>query len=742
MTGTAGPRHGLVWGYLPGESGWGVGGFNPNFAKLDALVHLTVIAVAATPPATPVNGDCYIVAASPTGAWVGHADDIAVYYTAGGWLYIDPAVGVRAFDRSADLYVRFDGVDWIDEIAPAADVAGPVSSVDGHIAVYDGATGKVIKDGGKALPGGLVVGDSDEQVLTNKLIQGADNNLSVRLNADVVGNLPVAHLNGGAGASNTTVWHGDGTWRAPAGGGGGTSVTVSDVPPASPVAGQLWFDSETACMFVWFTDTSGTTSGQWVIAVNPGNSGGVGAGVTSITTGDGLTDSGPVGDVHVELNTPISVSEGGTAADRAEEALFNLGAAPIDSPVLCGVPTAPTASPGTNNGQIATTAFVQNEMIGISEVSSVTAGVGLTGGGMGDVVVALEVPVSPSHGGTGFVSYAMGDVLFGNAQGVLERLPASPQPGRYLSNAGPGNGPAWSPVDLISGVAGMLPIGSGGTAAADPAGARLNLGAASIANPVFTGNATISGTLGISSNAINTLTVSRNAASPPATYGDTVVRVIGGDGSGPRLLLDSYGTNALVTMRRADGTGAAPTAVKSGETLGSYAVVGRGATDYSTAVRAWLRFIAAENWTDTAQGTSVELATTINGGTSTAARVVIDGTGKFITKTPVNALSDASLKQDVAPFERGLEAICALRPVTFRYRAGTPFAPDEASETLIGLLAEEVAEHIPEVCGTTVAMVDDEERECAVLATTDLTFALINAVRTLAERVRELESGR
>jgi hypothetical protein len=35
------------------------------------------------------------------------------------------------------------------------------------------------------------------------------------------------------------------------------------------------------------------------------------------------------------------------------------GAAPLASPALTGVPTAPTAAPGTNNTQIATTAFVQ-----------------------------------------------------------------------------------------------------------------------------------------------------------------------------------------------------------------------------------------------------------------------------------------------------------------------------------------------------------------------------------------------
>ncbi len=37
----------------------------------------------------------------------------------------------------------------------------------------------------------------------------------IDLNADVAGNLPVTHLNGGGGADNTVFWRGDGVWAAP-----------------------------------------------------------------------------------------------------------------------------------------------------------------------------------------------------------------------------------------------------------------------------------------------------------------------------------------------------------------------------------------------------------------------------------------------------------------------------------------------------------------------------------------------
>jgi hypothetical protein len=50
------------------------------------------------------------------------------------------------------------------------DVSGPGSSTDNNIATFDGATGKIIQDGGKGLPSGTIVGTSDTQTLTNKTL--------------------------------------------------------------------------------------------------------------------------------------------------------------------------------------------------------------------------------------------------------------------------------------------------------------------------------------------------------------------------------------------------------------------------------------------------------------------------------------------------------------------------------------------------------------------------------------------
>lgn len=65
----------------------------------------------AAPPATPPIGSCYIVAASPSGAWAGHAGCLAGM-TAAGWRFVSPIEGFAAFVRSNGLTAVYRADAW------------------------------------------------------------------------------------------------------------------------------------------------------------------------------------------------------------------------------------------------------------------------------------------------------------------------------------------------------------------------------------------------------------------------------------------------------------------------------------------------------------------------------------------------------------------------------------------------------------------------------------------------------
>lgn len=78
------------------------------------------------------------------------------------------------------------------------DVTGPGSSTNTNIATFSGTTGKVIQDGGQALPSGTIVGTTDTQTMTNKTIT------SPRIGTNILdtGGLELINLTATASAVN------------------------------------------------------------------------------------------------------------------------------------------------------------------------------------------------------------------------------------------------------------------------------------------------------------------------------------------------------------------------------------------------------------------------------------------------------------------------------------------------------------------------------------------------------------
>jgi hypothetical protein len=85
---------------------------NEALVGIDALLQLAVIDRTHTvPPASPTEGDRYIVAAAPTGAWTGHAKHVALWRD-GAWSFYVPRAGWIAFVVAESLLVSYDGVAW------------------------------------------------------------------------------------------------------------------------------------------------------------------------------------------------------------------------------------------------------------------------------------------------------------------------------------------------------------------------------------------------------------------------------------------------------------------------------------------------------------------------------------------------------------------------------------------------------------------------------------------------------
>jgi len=112
----------------------------------------------------------------------------------------------------------------------------------------------------------------------------------------------------------------------------------------------------------------------------------------------------------------------------------------------------------------------------------------------------------------------------------------------------------------------------------------------------------------------NTQTTTPTGSLPAGTD----LYIVGANAANTRITQDAYGTGAYgaYTARSARGTAVSPTASQSGDFLAQFTARGYGATGFATASTGYLAITAAENFTDTAQGTYASIFTTATGGNS------------------------------------------------------------------------------------------------------------------------------
>jgi hypothetical protein len=128
-------------------------------------------------------------------------------------------------------------------------------------------------------------------------------------------------------------------------------------------------------------------------------------------------------------------------------------------------------------------------------------------------------------------------------------------------------------------------------------------------------------------------------------------------------------------------------------------------------------------------------------GPSYQLQLSTDSAAKPSTNTWTIA-SDARIKTETGEYTKGLDAVLALRPVTYRYNGKAGMIDD--GEDKISIIAQEAITAFPECVGSYMTKLEeDDEEETEVLNWNGhaLTFALVNSIKELAARLEALENN-
>jgi hypothetical protein len=130
---------------------------NEALALLDAAAQLRLQSVSrAEAPVTAMDGDAYFVPPGAFGEWAGYPGKLAVFSN-GGWLFVTPRTGWRAWIVDTAEAACFDGVAWI----------GGALSMSSHGAAMRAETLEVEVD----LTGGAIV-ESDPVIPASAVVLG------------------------------------------------------------------------------------------------------------------------------------------------------------------------------------------------------------------------------------------------------------------------------------------------------------------------------------------------------------------------------------------------------------------------------------------------------------------------------------------------------------------------------------------------------------------------------------------
>lgn len=170
---------------------------NLSLDRLDLLCQCAVLdRNLTTPPGSPALGDAYIVAATGTGAWAGHDNELALWVS-GQWQLIAPLPGFQCWVLDEAVLVYWSGTAWTIVTGGgggATTFLGLTDTPD----TYSGQAGKVVQvnAGGTALEFGTAGGGGGAPPDATYLVSTAHGSLSAERvitdSADVTWNLATA----------------------------------------------------------------------------------------------------------------------------------------------------------------------------------------------------------------------------------------------------------------------------------------------------------------------------------------------------------------------------------------------------------------------------------------------------------------------------------------------------------------------------------------------------------------------
>ena len=106
---------------------------NETSARIDSLLHGAIEAEQAAPPAVPVDGQMWLVAAGASGAWLGQAGKLAARQ-AGNWLFVTPRDGMKLLNRASGQEIRYSG-SWKSAARPALPSGGTTIDAEARTAL-------------------------------------------------------------------------------------------------------------------------------------------------------------------------------------------------------------------------------------------------------------------------------------------------------------------------------------------------------------------------------------------------------------------------------------------------------------------------------------------------------------------------------------------------------------------------------------------------------------------------------